>query len=145
MTKIVTKVFILIMCVCLSACTGAKNSTSGNDEAPQKLFDGNRAGPTDQILANYLRTISRLQVSGSPGNYFVTNRVSSTLQGDKRPLFVVDGVQMGRDFNRITNLVQLQSISSIEFLRANQATFKYGEAGRNGVVMINYIGSDNNY
>jgi len=143
MKSTVTKLSILLICVFVVACSTTKEGSSGSEEASQKLFEGSRAGPTDQILVNYLRTISRLKVSGSPGNYFVVNRVSSTLEGDKRPLFVVDGVQMGRDFNRITNVVQLQSISSIEFVRANQATFKYGEAGRNGVVMINYVGSDN--
>jgi len=143
MKKNVTKIFILLICVGLGACTGTKKGSSGSDESPKRLFDSNRGGPTDQILANYLRTIPRLKVSGSPGNYFVTNSVSSTFQGDKRPLFVLDGVQVGRDFNRITSMVQLQSISSIEFIRANQATFKYGEAGRNGVVMINYASSEN--
>jgi len=139
----VTTLMTLFIFLFAVACSTTKEGASGNNQESKRLFDGTRAGPTDQVLVNYLRTISRLKVSGSPGNYFITNRVSSTFQGDKRPLFVVDGVQMGRDFNRITNVVQLQSISSIEFLKANQATFKYGEGGRNGVVMINYVGSDN--
>jgi len=137
--------FSLLIPLSINGCSAFEksNSGSGHPEEKQTLFKHNSGGPTDQVLVNYIRTLPRLEVRGSSGNYEVINNARATLTGDKRPLFVVDGVRTGRDFNVVTNIVQLQRISSIRFLTLSQASFKYGGEGNNGVIEINYIGLNN--
>jgi len=129
----------------LISCSALKKSSSGAKypDKEKSYFLHNSSGPADQVLANYIRTLPRLEVRGISGNYEVINSARATLTGDKRPLFVVDGVRTGRDFNVVTNIVQLQRVSSIKFLTLNEASFKYGGEGKNGVIEINYIGLNN--
>lgn len=129
----------------LISCSAFNKSSSGTNfsEKKKSYFLHNSSGPTGQVLANYIRTLPRLDVRGSSGNYEVINNARATLTGDKRPLFVVDGVRVGRNFNLVTNIIQLQRVSSIRFLTLSEATFKYGGDGNNGVIEINYFGLKN--
>jgi len=129
----------------ITGCSSLKKSSSGTHQKTEKetFFNHTSGGPTDQVLVNYIRTLPRLHVSGTTGNYQVVNQARATITGDKRPLFVIDGVRTGRDFNQVVGIVQLQRISSIKYITLSQATFKYGEEGGNGVVEIHYSKMNN--
>jgi TonB family protein len=60
---------------------------------------------------------------------------SVTVNGNGgKPLFVVDGVEMGADFS--VSKFDKEKISLINVLKGGKATEKYGEKGTNGVVEI---------
>ena len=58
---------------------------------------------------------------------------NASIIADKEPLFVVDGIPIKTDNN--PNL-DPNSIAEISVLKGLKATVLYGEAGRNGVVLI---------
>lgn len=91
-------------------------------------------------LANYIGTIPRLTIRGSAGNVQVFNSAVNTIQLDRRPLFVLDGVQVGRDFSQVLTYLNEDAYVTVEFLKISRATIRYGEEGRNGVLLINSRG-----
>jgi len=70
---------------------------------------------------------------GAPdGNAAIRIRGVATINGDPRPLYVVDGVQVGTN----ANFLAPSDIESIEVLKDASATAIYGAAGANGVIMV---------
>lgn len=70
---------------------------------------------------------------GAPdANSSVRIRGVATINGSAKPLYVVDGVQVGTD----ANFINPSDVESIEILKDASATAIYGSAGANGVIMI---------
>ena len=70
---------------------------------------------------------------GSPdANSAVQIRGVATINGDTKPLYVIDGVVVGKD----ANFLNPSDVESIEILKDASATAIYGSAGANGVIMI---------
>lgn len=114
----------LLLCI---SCTTGKNSIS-NDDSSHII--------TSRNLANYISTIPRLVVRGNGSNAQVQNVTVSTIKLDARPLFVIDGVQVGRDFGRVLSLINEHEELEIEFMKVSRATVRYGKSGRSGVIFI---------
>ncbi|MCF0208596.1 MAG: SusC/RagA family TonB-linked outer membrane protein, partial [Bacteroidaceae bacterium] len=77
--------------------------------------------------------VSVTMQDGAPdANAAIRIRGVGTINGDPRPLYVVDGVQVGTD----ANFLNPSDIESIEILKDASATAIYGSAGANGVIMI---------
>lgn len=111
----------------------------------------NRSGPLIDIrnsiipareLPYHIDKISRLSVQGSGINIKVINTSVSTFSGEVSPLFVLDGVQLGRDFSKVMLLLDEQQGVIVEFITIREATVKYGEAGKNGILVINKANQD---
>ena len=58
---------------------------------------------------------------------------------DTRPLYVYDGVELGRDYTKANNTIDRASIRSIRVLSSLSEVNFYGERGRNGVIVIKSI------
>jgi TonB-linked SusC/RagA family outer membrane protein len=56
----------------------------------------------------------------------------ATINGDTKPLYVIDGVVVGKD----ANFLNPSDVESIEILKDASATAIYGSAGANGVIMV---------
>ncbi|WP_293053679.1 TonB-dependent receptor [Paludibacter sp.] len=70
---------------------------------------------------------------GSPdANSSIQIRGVATINGDSKPLYVIDGVVVGKD----ANFLNPSDVESMEILKDASATAIYGSAGANGVVMI---------
>jgi len=70
---------------------------------------------------------------GAPdANAAIRIRGVATINGSAKPLYVVDGVQVGDN----ANFLNPSDIESIEILKDASATAIYGSAGANGVIMI---------
>jgi TonB-dependent starch-binding outer membrane protein SusC len=70
---------------------------------------------------------------GSPeSNAAIRIRGVATINGTAKPLYVVDGVQVGDN----ANFLAPSDVESIEVLKDASATAIYGSAGANGVIMI---------
>jgi hypothetical protein len=121
--------FALLLVSCSTSKTGTGISSKNTDSSP--LI-------TARNLSNHITSLPRLQVRGSGSNVQVYNAAVSTIQGDTRPLFVLDGIQVGRDFSRVLSMLDEHQQLSVDFLKISRATIRYGESGRNGVVMIGF-------
>ena len=70
---------------------------------------------------------------GSPdANSTIQIRGVATINGDTKPLYVIDGVVVGKD----ANFLNPSDVESIEILKDASATAIYGSAGANGVIMV---------
>lgn len=124
------KVFGIVLLLSVTAC-----STTNNRSGP--LIDIRNSIIPARELPYHIDKISRLSVQGSGINIKVINTSVSTFSGEVSPLFVLDGVQLGRDFSKIMLLLDEQQGVIVEFITIREATVKYGEAGKNGILIIN--------
>lgn len=87
-------------------------------------------------LADILRQQPGVVVSGAGQNASVSIRGANSIQLDTRPLYVYDGVELGRDYVEANNAIDRATIKSVRVLRSLDETNFYGERGRNGVIII---------
>lgn len=89
-------------------------------------------------LDQYLNRLSGVRVTGSGRSAIVIVRGSnsSTFHLDPRPLFVLDGVRIGRDFSQVYSLVTMNNVTSLKLLNTSKATLLFGHEGNNGVIEI---------
>ncbi len=87
-------------------------------------------------LGDRLRKIGSLQVDGTHPNISVRIRGNSSIILNNGPLFVIDGQYMGRNYASVSSAIDPNHIKSIRVLKGLSQTNSYGEAGRNGVIVI---------
>lgn len=87
-------------------------------------------------LGDRLRKIGSLQVNGTHPNISIRIRGNSSIVLNNGPLFVIDGQYMGRNYASVSAAVDPNHIKSIRVLKGLAETNSYGEAGRNGVIVI---------
>ncbi len=62
-----------------------------------------------------------------------TNKISLNTKDGKEPLYIVDGKEITKkEFDKISS----EKVKSIDILKDEQSTKKYGDKGKNGVVLI---------
>lgn len=121
--------FAIYGCAGSGATTGEGSTRSGSEvliDDPNTSFD------------SYIRKLSGVRVTGagSSARVIVRGSDSSTFQTDPRPLFVLDGVRIGRDFSKVYRMVSTHNVSSLKLIKSNKASIYYGHDGRNGVIEI---------
>ena len=87
------------------------------------------AQPETFSLSNLLRQLPGVTVRESL-------RSTAVLVRGGPPLFVVDGVRMGQDFNDVIEIVNVRDVTAIELLRDPTETVIYGPDTQNGVIII---------
>ena len=87
-------------------------------------------------LADRLRKIGGLTISGTGNNVKVLIRGMSSIKFSNEPIFVVDGFNLGRGYARANNSIDVNQIKSIRVLKGPAQTALYGEEGKNGVIII---------
>ena len=105
---------------------------SQKNPAKQSRNVGNAANAE---LVDMLRTISGIYIRGGGPNYDIQVRGKTSISGDNRPLYVIDGVPVGRDYAGAAGSVDVRNISSVRLLSGPQASI-YGNRGANGVIVI---------
>lgn len=128
---------LLSVLVFLFMFVASSCSTSNISEG--QSIDNSRPIITARELPYHIDKLSRLKVQGSGATAQVINTSVTTITGDNRPLFVLDDVQLGRDFGSVLKLLNRQQEISVEFLTTRRATTRFGEAGKNGVLVIRRI------
>ena len=88
-------------------------------------------------LADILRTKGGVQVMGVGSNIKIIIRGISTFVLDTQPLYVIDGVPMGTNYNMANSAVFPANIKSVKVLANKSQTTRWGESGNNGVILIN--------
>lgn len=74
-------------------------------------------------------------ITGTGDNLELRIRGNSSIHGDNRPLFILDGVPIGRDYNSINSSLNPLDIQSIRVIPAAKAGI-YGARGSNGVIVM---------
>jgi len=96
----------------------------------------------DEALQGRLAGVRVVQSSGAPGAApIVRIRGRTSIQGNNQPLYVIDGVPIGRGgegggTNNPLATISPSDIESIDVLKDASATAIYGSRGSNGVVLI---------
>lgn len=112
-----------------SDLTGSVSSVSSEDLT---------AIPTsrvDQALQGRATGVQVTQVSGAPGAGTVIRvRGGNSITGSNEPLWVIDGIVVGTNFN--LNNINANDIKSIEILKDASSIAIYGSRGANGVVLV---------
>ena len=89
----------------------------------------------DQMLQGKAPGLQVSSISGQPGDgTTIRIRGGNSLSASNEPLYVVDGIVAGDDFN--PNLLNPEDVSSIDILKDASSTAIYGARGSNGVILI---------
>lgn len=125
------KISLLCFIFCLVS------SCAGTDEYNRKARDFSQYAN----LAEAIRSVGGVQVTG--GNTMagvnqavITLRGQSSLFLDTQPLYVVDNVPIGNNYNVANNLVHPTNIVSIRIIRGTSGSAIYGEDANSGVIII---------
>ncbi len=113
----------------------SKNLTGSVSSISGKSLQNIPASGVNQVLGGRAPGVEVTTVSGSPGASSVIRiRGGNSIQGNNNPLYVVDGVIMGQDYD--LNKINIADIQSINVLKDATAVAIYGTRGSNGVVLI---------
>ena len=136
--KYITSSILIIFLLIFAGCASSGSSTSENSRRSgnEVIVDNPDLG-----LDTYIRKLSGVRVSGSGPNARIDIRgaSSSTIQGESRPLFVVDGIRVGRDFSRVLSTINMRNVHSVKVIKMSRATVLYGHDGSNGVIEISML------
>lgn len=137
--KYIIPILFITFSLLTSGCASSGSSTGENSRSrggTEVLVDNPDLG-----LDAYIRQLSGVRVSGSGSSARIDIRgaSSSTIQAESRPLFVVDGIRVGRDFSRVYNIVNMKNVHSIKVIKMSRATVLYGHDGSNGVIEITML------
>lgn len=123
-----TKGLIYIMIIGLFASCASSRSA-------QNTTDPSDLSTNYLELADYLRRVPGVMVTGSFGNYSVLVRGISSISGSNEPLYVIDRMQVG-NYNQAAAMVDPNDIAYVEVLKDVASTTAYGMQGSNGVIII---------
>lgn len=126
---------LLVFAFTLHGCAGAgATSDNSSSRSGSEVYIDN----PNISLDLYIRKLSGVRVtgSGSSARIIVRGADSSTFQSDPSPLFVLDGVRIGRDFSQVFRMVSTHNVNSLKLIRSNRATVQYGHEGSSGVIEI---------
>ncbi|MEZ4989192.1 MAG: TonB-dependent receptor [Saprospiraceae bacterium] len=89
----------------------------------------------DNMLQGRASGVQVSQISGQPGAATTIRiRGGNSIQGNNEPLWVIDGIIVGTDYN--LNNLNTNDIESIDILKDAVAVSIYGTRGANGVILV---------
>lgn len=86
-------------------------------------------------LADYLRRIPGVVVTGAGNNVQVQIRGTSSLTSETRPLYIVDGQNWGSSYYEVNRALNIHEVSNVRVLTGSDAA-AYGVRGANGVIIV---------
>ncbi len=135
------RAFTLLPLLVLASCTGAE--MAADDEAPQRRRTANVVYGEDLVTAGDMdierslaARVPGLDMRFHNGQTMLIIRGINTIMGDPRPLYVVDGMTMGRESGSPLRMLNIYDIDRIEVLKGAGDTALYGVQGGNGVIRI---------
>jgi len=112
-----------------SDLTGSVSSVSAEDVAAIPV------SRVDQALQGRAAGVQVTQTSGAPGaGTAIRVRGGNSITGSNEPLWVIDGIIVGTNFN--LNNINANDVKSIEILKDASSIAIYGSRGANGVVLV---------
>ncbi len=129
---------IILSLFLFAACSSTQNSTTANGKKKS-----GRDYSTYANLADILRRNPGIEVSGTGAGTTVRIRGMNSIMLDNRPLYVIDGAIIGRDYARANEALNTADIASVRIIKDLAQLNRYGEQGRNGVIYIRSKASQN--
>lgn len=123
---------LLIIC-CMMCIMGLSSCYTSSGLNPEKSIEEN---VTYYNLAERLRTMSGIQVLGNGDDVNVVIRGIQSFGADPNPIYVVDGLNMGRSYRAVNAAIDVNQIKRLRILKSKSETAIYGEQGNNGVILI---------
>ncbi|MEN8702589.1 MAG: SusC/RagA family TonB-linked outer membrane protein, partial [Polaribacter sp.] len=112
-----------------SDLTGAVSTVSAKDVAELPV------SRVDQALQGRAAGVQITQTSGAPGSgTSIRVRGGNSITGSNQPLWVIDGIIVGTNFN--LNNLNANDVKSIEILKDASSIAIYGSRGANGVILV---------
>lgn len=112
-----------------SDLTGSVSSVSAEDISTLPI------SRVDQALQGRAAGVQVTQVNGAPGaGTSIRVRGGNSITGSNEPLWVIDGIIVGTNFN--LNNLNANDVKSVEILKDASSIAIYGSRGANGVVLV---------
>lgn len=112
-----------------------KDLTGSVSTVKSEAFENVPIVTIDQMLQGKAPGLQVSSISGQPGDgTTIRIRGGNSLSATNEPLYVVDGIIAGDDFN--PNLLNPDDVMSIDILKDASSTAIYGARGSNGVILI---------
>lgn len=127
---------IFVTAVLLSGCASSGNTAKDNKE---KLGSSVEIHNPNLGLDEYLRRLSGVRVYGLGPFAKVQMRGESSLELPSTPLFVMDDIRLGRDFDNVYKIVDMNLVNNLTAVNSSKATLYYGHEGYAGVIEISTI------
>ncbi|MEN0048606.1 MAG: TonB-dependent receptor plug domain-containing protein [Bacteroidota bacterium] len=125
---------VLLMVACSSIKSTNNTQTNVNDNSNEMELSDAEVNP-EFALETYLRRTAGVVVNGSGVNATVQVRGINSFTGNTQPLFVINGTDVGSNYNNAASLLRGMKIKSVEVLKGSDASF-YGVRGSGGVIVI---------
>ena len=126
MKKYPVSYLALLTILFLTACsTGQRGRGTGANTNGDTIIQA----PQTTSLTNMLARAPGVSVRGDGPNAQVRVRGGE-------PLYVLDGVRLGRNFAQVFNAVDVNNVTAIEVLKDPAETIMYGRDGAFGVIVI---------
>lgn len=128
------KTALRITLFCLVFCVAA--SCAGTDDYNRKAKDFTQYA----TLAEAIRSVGGIVTGGNTmagvNQAVVSLRGQSSIVLNTQPLYVVNNVPIGTNYNNANTLVHPSNIVSIRIIRGTTGSAIYGEDANNGVIVI---------
>lgn len=107
-------------------------------------WGGDGIAPAEELLRGRVAGVGVFAGEGNPSvSPYVTIRGLNSIFTDSAPLWIVDGVEIGRAAAMPLGLLGRNSIESITILKDLSETARYGRKGANGVIIVSTRKEDN--
>lgn len=126
-----------IAILCFLMITSCGSSKFGELGKPKEAKAEHKYG-LDDSLGDVLKRHGGVIVreAGTSATVIVRTNQSTSMSLDMRPLYVLNGMMIGHDYDKANGLVTPTQIQSIKIKKSLSETAIYGEDGRNGVIEI---------
>lgn len=113
--------------------TSANSQTTAENTRPSDGISDDRN--THRDLADFLRKVPGVNVTGSGLNVNVVVRGSASFIGGNEPLYVIDGQAVGTSYSEANRMLNVNDIDYVRVLKDADAAY-YGVRGGNGVIQV---------
>ena len=111
-----------------------RSTVDGSHRADRNLVNPIN-NPGTVTFLDMLRGEPGLDIRGSGDNVNIFVRGANSLLGDNNPLYVVDGLAIGRTFKDASSQIDVHRVTSVRVLKGGQAAI-WGSRAANGVIFI---------
>jgi hypothetical protein len=131
--KTTLTILVFVSTILLSGCASSGNTAK---DVKQKLGNSVEIHNPNLGLDEYLRRLSGVRVYGSGPFAKIQMRGESSLELSNTPLFVMDDIRLGRDFDNVYKVVDMNLVNNLRAVNSSKATLYYGHDGYAGVIEI---------
>lgn len=126
------KIAILIIGIQANSC---KSTNTANVVSNQSKSEKLEAAKSSLTLLDRLKRIPGIRVQNGDVYVRAQNGARDGATASVKPLFILDGQQIGNDIGAIENIVDPNDIKSVRLIKGVEA-IDYGLRGSGGVILI---------